>query len=647
MNTDKILTGWNTWDTYSATTYVHMPEGYGVRIGLKEYLRGQYLQYPNIGRLGETDEKIRPGLHAYDGSYTELELEWRRIALKIQTAVRDDSLIIRIEPVSNTTRFIPSIVLEGVVLWNMPAVCRKDGQGIVWDAGGKTKRLQLISGVQNDDTYMPVSGPFVSIQIDQAVCFSIGEKYTPEQADEIIRENKEKMLTYASEKYKGYAQAWIGMQTSLAWNLIYDSKNKRPMINVSRLWNIDRGGYALFCWDNFFMGFMAAIDAPELGKNNIIENLKEVEELGFVPNGSFGNGRKSFDRSQPPVGTMCVWEVYKMDKDEEFLKEAFDLLLRWNRWWMEKRYNGGLLSWGSDDYDNKWEMDGIHETFGASLESGMDNSPMYIPEEVYFNPEKNILELWDVALNSMYIYDCEHLADIAGILGRNEEKELRERAEAFKKLFPRLWNDELGIYCNYKTDEQKFSTVLSPCNFYALMTGLPDDRQAERMMKEHFMNPEEFYGDWIMPSIARNHPMYPENTYWRGRIWAPLNFLVYMGMRRYEGLPETRILVDKSMELFMKEWTEHGHVHENYNSENGYGDDVLNSDRNYAWGGLLVLMTLMEEGRFRKQDGVYLQIHSKIGGVRIGKMDTGLACLHTQSGYGERQAGSEDGDNGL
>ena len=159
MNTDKILTGWNTWDTYSATTYVHMPEGYGVRIGLKEYLRGQYLQYPNIGRLGETDEKIRPGLHAYDGSYTELELEWRRIALKIQTAVRDDSLIIRIEPMSNTTRFIPSIVLEGAVLWNMPAVCRKDEQGIVWDAGGKTKRLQLISGVQNDDTYMPVSGP--------------------------------------------------------------------------------------------------------------------------------------------------------------------------------------------------------------------------------------------------------------------------------------------------------------------------------------------------------------------------------------------------------------------------------------------------------------------------------------------------------
>ncbi|MFR6328828.1 MAG: MGH1-like glycoside hydrolase domain-containing protein [Eisenbergiella sp.] len=61
--------------------------------------------------------------------------------------------------------------------------------------------------------------------------------------------------------------------------------------------------------------------------------------------------------------------------------------------------------------------------------------------------------------------------------------------------------------------------------------------------------------------IARNHPMYPENTYWRGRIWAPLNFLVYMGMRRYEGYRDADT-VDKSMELFMKEWTEHGHVRE-------------------------------------------------------------------------------------
>ena len=45
--------------------------------------------------------------------------------------------------------------------------------------------------------------------------------------------------------------------------------------------------------------------------------------------------------------------------------------------------------------------------------------------------------------------------------------------------------------------------------------------------------------------------------------------------------------------------------------------------------------------------GMNLQIHSKIGGVGIGKMDTRLACPHTKADMGEWQAGSKDGDSGL
>jgi len=102
----------------------------------------------------------------------------------------------------------------------------------------------------------------------------------------------------------------------------------------------------------------------------------------------------------------------------------------------------------------------------------------------------------------------------------------------------------------------------------------------------------------MMPSIARNNPAYKDNTYWRGRIWAPMNFLVYMGLRNYE-LPEARsILAEKSRNLILKEWNEKGRVHENYNAETGVGDDVRNSDSFYSWGGLLALIPLMEEGYF-------------------------------------------------
>lgn len=37
----------------------------------------------------------------------------------------------------------------------------------------------------------------------------------------------------------------------------------------------------------------------------------------------------------------------------------------------------------------------------------------------------------------------------------------------------------------------------------------------------------------------------------------------------------------------LKEWDEHGHVHENYNGDTGYGCDKPNSNNFYHWGGLL------------------------------------------------------------
>jgi len=51
----------------------------------------------------------------------------------------------------------------------------------------------------------------------------------------------------------------------------------------------------------------------------------------------------------------------------------------------------------------------------------------------------------------------------------------------------------------------------------------------------------------------------------------------------------------KSYALFLKEWKENGHVHENYNAVTGSGDDVSSSDRFYHWGALLGLVEGMEK----------------------------------------------------
>jgi putative isomerase len=118
------------------------------------------------------------------------------------------------------------------------------------------------------------------------------------------------------------------------------------------------------------------------------------------------------------------------------------------------------------------------------------------------------------------------------------------------------------------------------------------------MMSEHLYNPEEFWGEWMMPSIARNDPAYKDQVYWRGRIWAPMNFLVYLAMKSHGLKAPCMALAEKSKELILKEWIPLGHIHENYNADTGEGCDSARSDKFYHWGALLSLIALMDAGHF-------------------------------------------------
>ena len=280
-----------------------------------------------------------------------------------------------------------------------------------------------------------------------------------------------------------------------------------------------------------------------------------------------------------------------------FLQEVYQNLLTWNRWWDKHRNYQGFLSWGSDPHPKG--MDDPNSKRAAMLESGLDNSPLF--EDAGFNAENHTLELADAGLMGLYVADCNYLSEIATILGKADEaKELKERSAKYGEKLKELWDNESGIFRDKYTDRNEFSKHLAPTNFYPLIAGVATQEQAERMMKNYFFNPKEFFGDFMIPSISRSDPAFSDNNYWRGRIWAPMNFLVYMGLRNYN-LPEARkALVDKSQELILKEWRQNRHVYENYNSVTGIGGDVNSSDAFYSWGGLLSFIALMDQGYYNK-----------------------------------------------
>lgn len=327
----------------------------------------------------------------------------------------------------------------------------------------------------------------------------------------------------------------------------------------------------------------------------------------MVPNYTAGGRLGSPDRSQPPVGSLVIRELYRHYRDRWLLELTFDRLLRWNRWWPTHRDTGGFLCWGSDPLP----PDGAAHTWqGAAYESGLDNSPMY--DKVPFDPQTNQLKLADVGLTSLFIADCKALAELAQVLNRpTEAAELNLRAGTYSKGLQTLWSEEKGIFLNRHTDTGKFSERLSPTLFYPLLAGVATPTQAKRMVNEHLLNPAEFWGEWVLPSIARNDTAFREQNYWRGRIWAPLNFLVYLGLRNYD-LPEARKqLADKSNRLLLKNWIESRSVFENLHAS-GVGrlptEAINRSDSFYHWGALLGFISFLEQGKLPGPEKSLVQV---------------------------------------
>lgn len=601
---NKLARGWNTWNTQSVLSHVLLPEGLALNICLLDTrITGErYLREAYISQKSKRPETITPGLHAYDGSYTELELEWNNARIRIQSAKAGEDLLLLITPLQLPGRQ-PRLVLESGMLWNLPGQVSRKGETLLAILGNRQIQVKGTGTLTSD--YVPATGAYLSFLLDKPLGIYTGTDRSLQEIQQIVARTKDAEEQKASP-YGNLADTYQAMQTVIAWNTIYDPVRGKVVTPVSRFWNTFFGGNSvMFCWDTYFGAMLASVDNKQLAYANAVEVSAAIKKYGMVPNYVGDAGLGSPDRSQPPVGSKVVLDIYKKYGDKWFLALLFDDLLTWNRWWPAHRAKNNYLCWGSDSLPPPYNDDASNNWQGAAYESGLDNSPMY--DKVPFNKQTHLMELADVGLMSLYIMDCQSLGEIASILGhKREAKELKQREQQFTTSLQTMWDDKQGVFLNVRTDTGEKSPVISPTNFYPMLAKVASPAQAKRMMKEHYFNPQEFYGEWVIPATPRNNPAFQSQDYWRGRIWGPLNYLVYLGMRNYQ-VPEARKdLVTKSNALLLKTWKEKRLVHENYQALTGNGinqDEKINrSDSFYHWGGLLGLIPLLEAENGEKQN---------------------------------------------
>jgi neutral trehalase len=126
----------------------------------------------------------------------------------------------------------------------------------------------------------------------------------------------------------------------------------------------------------------------------------------------------------------------------------------------------------------------------------------------------------------------------------------------------RVWSEEGG----------NFSYRKSPVMFYMMAAGIPSPEQAHRLVYEHLLNPKEFGGENVLPSISRDDPAFPEQYYWRGTIWPPMNYFTYEGLTRYGHDDLATELAEKTLRLVKKNWDSTGALWDDYNSITGEGN---------------------------------------------------------------------------
>ncbi len=299
-------------------------------------------------------------------------------------------------------------------------------------------------------------------------------------------------------------------------------------------------------WDAFFHALAYRYVDHKLAENQLRVVLDHQREDGMIPDAVHDEGivtriemplnAQEADVTKPPLLAWAAWKLYTASGNRDFLDEIYEPIQRWNRWWFEQNDSDG---------------DGIVE-YNHPYSSGLDDSPLWDQGVPVESPD----------INTYLILQAESLGRIAQVLGLNEDAAMwsaRARTQV-ERVIEHFWDKEAGVFWALR-DHQRIP-ALTPFNLYPLITGRLERAMADRLVA-HLMNPDEFWANYPIATVARDSPAYDPNLMWRGPTWVNINYLFVEGLVR-SGYPDlARTLRDKTLDLMLR----HRDIYEYYNPE--------------------------------------------------------------------------------
>ena len=196
----------------------------------------------------------------------------------------------------------------------------------------------------------------------------------------------------------------------------------------------------------------------------------------------------------------------------------------------------------------------------------------------------------DLCMNSLTAAGAVSVSKLFAAAGQESKAQkwmarAKDMTAAMEKIF---WDNERGIFYP-RWDLQKKITArrVSVPSMLPLLTGLVSEDKAQRVLNNYLMNPDQFWGPWLVPfnsisEMEKENTMFVKGELWRGPcIWINMNWMAARMAVKYGRKSIAETITLKTAALIGRNG-----FREFYNPANGEGMGA----KNFTWPALVLDM---------------------------------------------------------